>query len=448
MTTRGAGSLQSRLLWSLVAAILVAGLVEAALAYRTALAEVDTILDGYMQRTAWSLRAGPTLAGGEEPLQSPDEEGDYDLFVQVWSADGLRLFRSDARLALPSDAVLGFVNVDVNGTSYRVYSFQAGARVIQVAQNLTGRRIAAGALAVRTVGPILLMAPLLMFVSAWVVRRSLSPVARVRRQVAQRQPDDLSEISAADVPDEIRPLVDELNLLLGRVQRAFQAQQHFVADAAHELRSPLAALKLQVQSLQRAADDAARAVAISRLQSGIDRATQLVEQLLVLARQEARLTAGERPAPVSLVGIARATLEEIAPVAQAKGIDAGLVEGDAVVIDGHADALRILLRNLLDNAVKYTPAGGGVDVEIREHPQDVVLSVDDSGPGIPPGDREHVIGRFRRGADVAAPGSGLGLAIAQAIANLHGATLALEASPRRGGLRASVRFPRSMANPA
>jgi two-component system, OmpR family, sensor kinase len=441
MTGRLAGSLQNRLLWSLVAAIFFAAFVEAGLAYRTALTEVDTILDNYMQRTAWSLRAGPTLAGGEAPLESPEDEGNYDLFVQVWSADGLRIFQSSAHIVLPVGAVLGFANVNANGTAYRVYSLQAGPRVIQVAQKLSARRIAAGTLALRTVVPILLMAPLLVFVSVWVVRRSLVSVARVRRQVAERKPDDLSEVSATGLPDEIRPLVEELNLLFGRVRRAFEAQQHFVADAAHELRSPLAALKLQVQSLQRAPDDAARSLAMERLTSGIDRATQLVGQLLILARQEARLTADEPPERLSLLDLARDAVVDITPVAEARGIDVGLVDSDPAVIDGHADALHILLRNLLDNAIKYTPAGGFVDVEVRASPGEVILAVEDSGTGIPAEAREHVLGRFHRGTNTGVPGSGLGLAIVQVIAKLHTATIALEASARRGGLRAVVRFP-------
>jgi len=360
----------------------------------------------------------------------------------VWTEDGLRVFESNPHPVLPARAVLGFSNVSANGTTYRVYSLQAGSRVIQVAQDLSSRRIAAGTLALRTVIPVLLTAPLLMFVAAWVVRRSLAPVAVVRRQIAARQPGDLSELRAVGVPDEILPLVNELNLLFARVQRAFQAQQHFVADAAHELRSPLAALKLQVQRLQRSGDESARSVATERLAAGIDRATRLVEQLLVLARQEARATADEPRERVSLSGVARSIVTELAPAARERAIDLGLLESDATaVIDGYADALHILIRNLVDNAIRYTPEHGAIDVEVCSREGGVWVAVEDSGPGIPPDERGRVLERFHRGRDVNAPGSGLGLAIAQAIAHLHNGQLELTKSERRGGLRAVVRFP-------
>jgi two-component system OmpR family sensor kinase len=170
--------------------------------------------------------------------------------VQVWSPDGVQVFRSASRARLPQRAVLGFSNVRANGTTYRIFSIQTSAQTVQVAQDLAVRQSMASNLALRTLGPIAVMMPILMLVVWWVVSGSLEPVARVRKQVASRQADDLSPVSDAGLPDEVLPLVQELNLLFGRVRTAFEAQQHFVADAAHELRTPLAALKLQVQSLE------------------------------------------------------------------------------------------------------------------------------------------------------------------------------------------------------
>jgi two-component system OmpR family sensor kinase len=285
------------------------------------------------------------------------------------------------------------------------------------------------------------MAPILMLVVWWVVSASLGPLARVRRQVAARQADDLSSVSEAGLPDEVQPLVHELNLLLGRVKTAFEAQQHFVADAAHELRTPLAALKLQVLSLERADGEATRAVAIARLGAGIERATRLVAQLLVLARQEASATAGNSFAPVDLGELAKRTLGEMAGAAQARGIDLGLHHLDPAQVMGQQDALLILLRNLLDNAIKYTPEGGTVDLDLRATKAGVHLSVEDSGAGIPASERERVFNRFYRVPGSAAGGSGLGLAIIKAIAERHGATLALDQSQRLGGLCVQIDFP-------
>jgi two-component system OmpR family sensor kinase len=301
------------------------------------------------------------------------------------------------------------------------------------------RRNMAGNLALRTVGPIAVMMPILMLVVWWVVSGSLEPVARVRSQVAARQADDLSPVSEAGLPDEVRPLVQELNLLFGRVRTAFEAQQHFVADAAHELRTPLAALKLQALSLERADSAEARQVAIGRLTAGIERATRLVEQLLVLARQEASAADGAKVRPVALAELARRTVGDLAGAAQNKGVDLGLQHADEVSVEGQADALMILLRNLVENAIKYTPPGGTVDVAVRG----ARMMVEDSGPGIPAEERERVFDRFYRIAGSETSGSGLGLAIIKAIAERHGATLTLGQSERLGGLSAVVAFPKS-----
>ncbi|WP_156382595.1 ATP-binding protein [Acidovorax sp. Leaf160] len=462
-----APSLRARLLWFLLAAIACAALAQVGLAYRAALAEADLLFDYHMQQMAQALRPGlPSLPSGDAPLP-PGEVENHEFVVQVWSSDGLRVYESAVGAALPQRAVLGFSNVNANGTTYRVLSVQTRAQVIQVAQDMATRRDMARALALRTAAPIALLAPLLALAVWWAVSGSLAPVERVRRQVARRQADDLSPVDGNALPAEVRPLVDELNLLLGRVQRAFEAQQHFVADAAHELRSPLAALKLQVQGLQRAPDEATRERAVGRLAAGIDRATALVEQLLALARQEARLTAGTPAQPVVLADLARQSVVDAAAQAQASGIDLGLGRADPVAVPGHAEALRILLRNLIDNALKYTPAGGTVDVSVTAvgegsgpgadadanadahahgEPAALQLVVEDSGPGIAEEDRAQVLARFHRAAQADAQGrpiagSGLGLSIVQTIARMHRATLELGRSDRLGGLRIAVRLP-------
>ncbi|WP_233151850.1 cell wall metabolism sensor histidine kinase WalK, partial [Pelomonas sp. KK5] len=211
---------------------------------------------------------------------------------------------------------------------------------------------------------------------------------------------------------------------------------HFVADAAHELRSPLTALKLQLQALQRAPDEATRTLVQNRLGAGIDRATHVVEQLLLLARQEA---AAEAPKPVDLQALVQQVLAEQAATAQVREVDLGLVQADALTLPGHAEGLRVLVRNLVDNAIKYTPAGGKVDVALRG----ASLVVEDSGPGIPEAERARVFDRFYR-SDAAAStnvtGSGLGLAIVKSIADRHGAALALDRSEALGGLRVTLRF--------
>lgn len=432
-------SLRARLLWLLLAVIVVTALVQALVAYRTARAEADEIFDYHMQQTALSLRSGlPRQAtAGHDDDDGHDES--YDFVVQVWTQDGLRVFQS-ARAAIPRRETMGFSDVPARGTTYRVFTMRSGAQVIQVAQDMAARREMAGTLALRTAAPIAVMAPLSMLLVWWVISSSLAPVQRVRRQVSERQADDLNEVSEAGLPDEVRPLVHELNLLFARVRQAFDAQKSFVADAAHELRSPLAALKLQVQGLQRASDDGTRELAVARLHAGIDRATRLVEQLLVLARHQASAAGGQRPQPVALSELVKQAVADIAGAAQSRRIDIGVSRADEGAFPGHPDAARILVRNLLDNAVKYTPEGGTVDVEVQRSADAWLLEVHDSGPGIDEADRERVLDRFYRVAGSQATGSGLGLAIVKSIAELHGAALTLGRSARLGGLCVSVRF--------
>ena len=434
-------SLRARLLGLLLLAILLTALAQAFVVYGQARDEADSIFDYHMQQMAQALRTGVAMPD----LPAIDEEftGDrgFDFLVQVWTNDGLSVFQSRAGAALPQRAVLGFSEVRVRNTPYRVFSMQTRSQVIQVAQDMRPRRAMARSLAWRTMAPILWMAPLLMLVAWWAVSASLRPVARVRAQVASRKADELSSVAEEGLPDEIRPLVHELNLLFDRVRSAFDAQQHFVSDAAHELRSPLAALRLQAQGLQRARDDEARHLALDRLLAGIDRATRLVEQLLLLARQEAGTAAGSPPQPVQMQDLVRTGVAEAHAQAQLKRIDLGMGATDGGQLSAQPEALRILLRNLLDNALKYTPEGGRVDVSLQREGAFLTLAVDDSGPGIAEDERSRVVDRFYRVQGASAGGSGLGLAIVNAIARSHGAKLVLGESKALGGLRVELRFP-------
>jgi two-component system OmpR family sensor kinase len=432
-------SLRRRLLGSVMTAILAAALFQAASAYHGALQQADEMFDYHLQQMAYALRNGTPRQ--LDPLEA-DDDADYE--VQIWSANGVQLFQSHHN-RLPPQAVLGFSDVVQNGTRYRVYSIQTPAQTIQIAQDMSARQARARALAVRAMLPMAWMAPLLMLALWWAIRHALKPLERTRRQIATRAADDLSPLPDSGLPDEVRPLVHELNLLFARVHAAFDAQKSFVANAAHELRSPLSALKLQAQALGRAADGPARDVAVARLHQGIDRAIRLMNQLLVLARQE---SAADTPAkPLNLQDLVRLAVEEALPQAHERQMDLGVNADAPAWVQGHAEALRILLRNLLDNALKYTPAQGRVDVGLVTTPGSTTLTVEDSGPGIAPADLPHVFDRFYRSTDAGASGSGLGLAIAQAIAHSHKAQLALDASPTLGGLRVTLTFPSPSPRP-
>jgi two-component system OmpR family sensor kinase len=429
-------SVRARLLAFLLAAIVLFALVQGIVAYEGARAQADDMFDSHLQRTAVSLARGAPWGTG-----SSDEEAaanDDDLLIQIWSAEGVRIYRSTRRIVLPDQIVLGMSTVTTPQASYRMYSVATPTRVIQVGQDIAVRQRLAGAFAWRAVLPTALMAPLLMVIVWWVVGTSLAPVRRVRAQLAQRQAGDLSVIDEGDVPDEVRPLIAEMNLLFARVDQAFATQRQFVADAAHELRTPLTALKLQIDALSRAQDDEGRARAVTRLEAGVERARRLVEQLLLLARQEA--APREPVASVSLTDAARLAIADALPLAQAREIDLGMVRDDAADVAIAAEALRTLLGNLLDNAIKYTPVGGRVDVGVAHDTAGIRVWVEDSGPGIPAAARGRVFERFVRLDGTSGEGTGLGLAIVKAIADRERIEVTLDASAALGGLSVTLRF--------
>jgi signal transduction histidine kinase len=273
-----------------------------------------------------------------------------------------------------------------------------------------------------------------------VVRSGLLPLRRVALEVQRRNVHSLTPIAAMRLPREVAPLVQELNRLLVRLHAAFQTQRAFIADAAHELRSPLTAVRLDLQLLDRAPDESARLEARTNLGAAVERAIRLVEQLLTLARNEPREDRDE----LSTIDLEAAAADGIADthtLALARRIDLGLEADPNTVVLGDREALRTLVRNLVDNAVRYTPAGGRVQVRIKQGAEGALLEVADSGAGIPVSDRERAFDRFYRRASAPQGGSGLGLAIVKAIADRHRARVTLDDAPG-GGLQVQVRFPR------
>ena len=435
-----ARSLRARLTLLLLLAVLVTALAQGVITWRAARAEIEAVFDAQMERIALSLTGG-LAASVLEGSVIDGPPGTQELIIQVWRADGIMLYRSPSARLLPPQAVIGFSDVQAAGEPYRVYTLETTTQVIQVAQAVSARRRMAGQLALRAVLPVALLAPVLMLIVGWVVGRALAPVQQLRRQLAARRADDLAPLPVAGLPAEVAPLVAEMNGLLARLDAAWRQLSDFTADAAHELRSPLAALRLQLQGLQRADSDEARQIATERLLAGVDRATRLVEQLLALARHDGDGGgAAIDAAPVDLVALTRRALHDAASEAQARQIELrGPGDAAPVIVPGQSDALTVLLRNLIDNALKHTPAGGVVQVSAqRGEGTGAELVVEDSGPGIPPEERQRVLDRFYRVPGAPGHGSGLGLAIVQAVARRHGARVEVGESAGLGGARVSV----------
>ncbi|HNQ03302.1 MAG TPA: ATP-binding protein [Thiobacillaceae bacterium] len=431
-------SIRAHLSVHVLAALLLALVPGGYIAYQSVLRESDIILDYHLRQVARTQAHRPAMAA--LPETDAASAARFDLVIQIWDATGSRLYLSRPHTDLPGFAQLGYTTLNTAEGRWRVYSEQIRGRVVQVAQPMAVREGLALEMALRVMLPWLGMVPLLVALVWFAIGRGLAVLGAVTQAVDARNPDSLEPLRLAWVPDELRPLVAALDALLARLAQALEAQRTFTADAAHELRTPLAALQLQTQMLARSRNEEERQQALGRLQGGLQRATHVVEQLLTLARQE-----DGAPAPrenVDLHALAVGVIAERAPLARARGIDLGLASGETTAsIPGDARALHILLANLVDNALRFTPPGGQVDVDVGRGREGAWLAVRDTGPGIRTADRERVFDRFFRGtAATDQAGSGLGLAIVQRIAQRHGARLVLEDAMPGPGLRVSVVF--------
>jgi two-component system OmpR family sensor kinase len=430
-------SLRGTLLAWLLGAVLLVGLAGGYVIYRNALREANAFFDYHLRETALLLR--DQAYGFSASPGLPEEIPQYDFVVQVWTLDGERVYVSRPQAQLPRTATLGFSTDDTPQERWRTFSVLARGHVIQVGQALGVREARAARLALRTLAPFGVLMPVLALLIWWIVGRSLEPLKTVTRLVEARRPDTLEPLPVAGLPVEVQPLVVALDELLARLRTAIEHERAFIADAAHELRSPLTALDLQMQTLASAADEPGRARALEQLRSGVLRANRLVEQMLSLARQQRGPPAA--PERVSLVDLALEVIEESLPLADRRHIDLGLEHAEPVAIQGDADALRVLLRNLLDNALRYTPDGGQVDVLVRREQAatgtGAVLEVFDTGPGIPEPERARVFDRFYRVPGTASSGSGIGLALVRTIAERHRGRVDL--GPGRDGRGLSVR---------
>ena len=429
-------SIRRALLVPLAGGLAVALVVATIATYLRARDEASALFDVQLSQLAASVTGMPLAVA---PGGAGGTAHDAPLIVQVWNRDGVQVYRSQGAREAPERRAPGFSTVQTRDGPWRVYSVLAKGELVQVAQPLAVRDQLAASLAWSTILPWLIAAPLIGLLLWFAIARALAPLERLADAVGTRNPRELRPLAAGEWPREVTPLVAALNALLGRLDEALDAQKAFVADAAHELRTPLAAVHLQAQLAERAHDGPERSRALDALRGGLKRATRVVEQLLALARQD-HAAAAAPTTHVDLAALARDAVAAHADLAAAKDVDLGAGALEPLAVDGEADALATLAANLVDNAVRYTPAGGHVDVLVERRDGAPALVVRDDGPGIPEGAREAMFERFARGARTDAPGSGLGLAIVRRIAERHGATVTLADGPNGRGLEVTVRF--------
>ncbi|AVR87989.1 sensor histidine kinase N-terminal domain-containing protein [Thauera aromatica] len=318
--------------------------------------------------------------------------------------------------------------------------------LVQVAETRNKRTDLASKVVTGVLLPQFAIIPLAV-VLVWVgLTRGIAPLSRLQSMIRRRRPTDLSPIAPASVPEEVRPLIIAFNDMMARLEENLQAQQRFIADAAHQMRTPLTGLKMQTDLALYETDPEQLHQSLEHIAESTDRAAHLINQLLSLARAEASFEKLYAVEPVDLEAVVRTVALELYPRARAKQIDLGVEGGQHLLVEGNQVLLREMVKNLVDNAIKYTPRGGRVTARTR-FAGAPILEVEDSGVGIAEADRERVFERFYRVLGSGEDGSGLGLPIVQEIAELHRAVVTLDASPGGRGTLARVVFPRSQLQP-
>ena len=430
-------SLQRRLLlYLLMSAPLVWGVALLVSADR-ARHEVNELFDTEIIRLARQVQA--TLGGLNVPgqvLPAPEQGGEADLSdlaISVWNAEGRVLLADREGLQLPyRPEATGFVDLSLAGEAWRVYYLQSprGAWLVAAGQRDGERDELVQDLVGSQLLPWLLVLPVLMLAMAWAVRQALTPVRSLTDEVQRRSAADLKPVSTAQVPTELRPLLSAMNGLFARIEATLARERSFTADAAHELRTPLAVLRVQWDVLNHSADDAERGRAAVNLGKGLDRMDRLVGQLLALSRLEATERLPHR-GPVQWPPLVEQAMSDLLPLAERRQIELGCdwpaTAESSFALDGDPDLLAVLLRNLMDNAVRYAPEGTEVTLRFTAS----ALTVENDGPPLSAETLAHLGERFHRPAGQVETGSGLGVSIAQRIAALHG--LVLRYRPRADG---------------
>ncbi|MBX3662431.1 MAG: two-component sensor histidine kinase [Burkholderiales bacterium] len=433
-------SIRKRLLWTMLSTLLVLAVGASSVTYMRARSDINKLFDYEMEQMVYALAMH--IASHPELTEEPLLRIEHDFVTQVWSKTGKLLFSSKPGTGPVAVLENGFSDYG-GSTGWRTFTTGGGNYVLQAAHPQTLRRKLATDIALNAMLPILAIVPIGGALVWLLLGYGLAPLRLIAREVESRDPKVLLPLSLSGRPSEIMPLVYSLNDLLGRLDRALKVEREFIADASHELRSPVTALQLQLELLESTREESGRAELIADIRQGVSRISRLIEQILTLARLDPDY--GAQTETIRLQEFVTGIYEDLQPQAAAKSIRFSLNADSPASISGDATSLRALLRNLVDNAIRYTPVNGAITIELSTSDKGAEITITDTGPGMSGDLRRKAFARFYRGDNVPeTTGTGLGLAIARRAADRLGARLTLEDGRTGSGLTAVVGFPEAV----
>ncbi|MCI5850306.1 MAG: ATP-binding protein [Sutterellaceae bacterium] len=431
------GSIRRRILFALIFAEIAAGLLTAWASFYTAKDEFSQFLDSELEQLAIAMANRGDIPPSS--LTIPSRSPNHQVLVQVYESRSNSLFISEKARPLPILVSKGFSTIRRNDEEWRIFMTTAGDEIIEVGEPVSVRTSLAVNASLKILQPLLILLPLTAVIIWLVVGEGLAPLDRTARSVASRSPESLTPLGTKGLPEELKALVTAINSLMERLSVSLDSQKRFASDAAHELRTPLTAIKLQAQLARRARTPEALDRALGRLDEGISRATRLIEQLLIIARLDP--DAARHPFESVPLGSLLLTVQhDLEPIASGKQITVDAEPSDAEAF-GMRDALLLMVTNLADNALKYTPEGGRIVLSSASEGNSVFIRVADNGPGIPVKDRKRIFERFYRALGTHVPGNGLGLAIVQRIVELHHGTIEVKDGLDGRGTTMEIRLP-------
>lgn len=436
-------SLKKRLIWGTSIFSVVLGCFLILAAYKISLHEVDEILDTQMQYMAERSTSQPltTVASRVELHRTYHEE---DLLIDIWAYKDQSHLWHQTHLLVPPVKQAGFYTQNTPQGKWRVYVIPLKDYQIQISQQEQVRKAFAWELAGSMFIPYILLLPVAIIVLAFIISLSLKPLDEFKEELTQRDSDGLSPIDVKDYPQELLPTIEEMNRLFERIQHAQTEQKQFIADAAHELRTPVTALNLQTRIL---ISQFPEHESLQNLSKGLARIQHLVTQLLALAKQDVALSLIEPNTNFRLNDVALNCVEQLVNLAMQKEIDLGFERNDLIEMQSLESTVHSIIFNLIDNAIKYTPEQGIINISVYSDSEDFAyIQIEDSGTGIDPEQYDKVLKRFYRVHHHLEVGSGLGLSIVDKATQRLGGVLTLSRSIELGGLSVLVKLPKKLVH--